>query len=217
MGTAIKFPAGLYGVTPEWDDAQRLEDAVRAAAAGGMRALQLRHKSADASLRLQLATHMRDVCKELGVVFLINDDWQLAQQVGADGVHLGRDDAHPGIVRQALGPDVLIGVSCYADPLRAQSLLTYGVAYIAFGAMFASQTKPLAPTAPMRVLQQGRELVLHQTHPRPAVVAIGGIDVRNASQIIQAGADSIAVVGGLFYASNIEAAARTLSESFSID
>lgn len=216
MGTAIKFPAGLYGVTPEWDDAQRLEHAVRAAAAGGMRALQLRHKSADASLRLQLATHMRDVCKELGVVFLINDDWQLAQHVGADGVHLGRDDAHPEIVRRALGPDMLIGVSCYADPLRAQSLLASEVAYIAFGAMFASQTKPLAPTAPMRVLGLGRELALRQPAPRPAVVAIGGIDTHNASQIIQAGADSIAVVGGLFHAPNIEAAARTLSESFSI-
>jgi len=217
MDAQLKFPAGLYGVTPEWDDASRLEDAVRAAARGGMRALQLRHKTADSSLRLKLASRMREVCRELNIIFLINDDWRLAKETGADGVHLGRDDDAPALVREQLGPDMLIGVSCYADPGRAQSFISSDVAYIAFGAMFASKTKPLAPPAPLDVLKTGREISLRQPLPRPAVVAIGGIDTSNAQQIFKAGADSIAVVGGLFLADDIESTARALSNSFSIN
>ncbi len=216
MISTTKFPRGLYGVTPEWDDPVRLEDAVRAAARGGMRALQLRHKTADAALRRSLAVRIQEVCKELGVVFLINDDWRLAQEIQADGVHLGQHDDAPDLVRRALGPDMLLGVSCYADPLRAQSLIQYDVAYIAFGAMFASQTKPLAPAAPLAVLQAGRKICLEQAMPRPAVVAIGGINLDNAQTIAQAGADAIAVVGSLFLATDIEATARALAAPFSL-
>ena len=217
MSAQLKFPAGLYGVTPEWEDPTRLEDAVRAAARGGMRALQLRHKTADAALRHKLASRMQAVCQELNIVFLINDDWHLAKEIGADGVHLGRDDGDPRHVREKIGADMLIGVSCYADPVRAESFLASDVAYIAFGAMFASQTKPFAPVAPLSVLQRGHEICLTQPLPRPAVVAIGGIDTSNAQQIYQAGADSIAVFAGLFLADNIEQTARTLSNSFSIN
>ncbi len=216
MLTPTKFPAGLYGVTPEWNDAARLETAVRAAARGGMRALQLRHKSADARLRRELAVRMRDVCKELGVVFLINDDWRLALDIHADGVHLGQHDDAPALVRSAIGPDMLIGVSCYADPVRAESFFEYDVAYVAFGAMFASQTKPLAPPAPVTVLRDGRERCELLAAPRPAVVAIGGITIHNAPRLADAGADSIAVVGSLFLAEDIEATARALSAPFSL-
>ena len=217
MNTQLKFPAGLYGVSPEWDDTVRLEDAVRAAARGGMRALQLRHKTADSALRYKLASHMREVCTELNIIFLINDDWRLAKEINADGVHLGRDDDGPAFVREQIGPDMLIGVSCYADPARAESFIACDVAYIAFGAMFASKTKPLAPPAPLSVLTTGREICLRQPAPRPAVVAIGGIDTSNTQQIFKAGADSIAVVGGLFLADDIESTARAFSNSISIN
>ncbi len=215
MISPTKFPCGLYGVTPEWNDPVRLEDAVRAAARGGMRALQLRHKTADTALRLSLAVRMQAVCKELGVVFLINDDWRLAQEIGADGVHLGRDDDAPALVRRAVGHEMLIGVSCYADPVRAASLMQYDVAYIAFGAMYASQTKPLAPPAPLSVLQAGLALCQQQPAPRPAVVAIGGISLSNAHRVAESGADAIAVVGSLFLATDIEATARALAAPFS--
>ncbi len=217
MTALTKFPSGLYGVTPEWDDPVRLEDAVRAAARGGMRALQLRHKTADATLRRSLAVHMQAVCKELGIVFLINDDWRLALAIQADGVHLGRNDEAPALVRSAVGTEMLIGVSCYADPVRAASFLQYDVAYIAFGAMYASQTKPLAPPAPLSVLQDGLELCRQQPAPRPAVVAIGGIGLSHAHKMAQAGADTIAVVGSLFLAADIEAAARALAAPFSLN
>lgn len=214
MQTALKFPPGLYGVTPDWDDVDRLEKAVRAAARGGMRALQLRHKTAEPGLRRQLAQRLLNVCNELGLVFLLNDDWRLALEIGAHGVHVGQHDDAPALVRQEIGPDMLLGVSCYADPQRAQQLLGHQVAYIAFGAMFPSATKPLAPTAPLEVLTAGQKLCQAIAAPRPAVVAIGGIGIKQASTLAAAGADSIAVVGSLFMAHDIEAAARALAAPF---
>ena len=214
MTAALRFPSGLYGVTPDWDDAARLEQATREAARGGMRALQLRHKTASPSLRATLAARLAAVCNELGLVFLINDDWRLARDVGAQGVHLGRDDEDPAVVREALGPGMLIGVSCYADPMRAARLIQHEVAYIAFGAMYASTTKPKAPPAPLSVLSDGRALCEAFDAPRPAVVAIGGIGAQHAGILAQAGADAIAVVGSLFLAPDIEATARALSAPF---
>lgn len=214
MSSTLKFPAGLYGVTPDWDDAARLEQAVRAAARGGMKALQLRHKTASPALRRDLALHLLEVCRELGVVFLINDDWRLALEIGAQGVHVGQHDDDPAQVRREIGADMLLGVSCYADLQRAQRLLQLQVSYIAFGAMYASSTKPHAPTAPIEVLIAGQALCQAFASPRPAVVAIGGIGVPQAATLAQSGADSIAVVGSLFLAPDIEAAARALSAPF---
>jgi thiamine-phosphate pyrophosphorylase len=210
----LRFPRGLYGITPEWDDADRLDHAVRAAARGGMTALQLRIKTATPTWRKALAIQLRDTCREVGVVFMINDDWRLALEIGADGVHVGREDDAPERVRRAIGPDLLLGVSCYADPALATKHLAHHVDYIAFGAMFASQTKPLAPTAPLSVLVAGKGLCQALPAPRPAVVAIGGIGVAQAASVIAAGADSLAVVGGLFAAPNIEETARAFSAKF---
>ena len=144
----LRFPSGLYGVTPEWSNASTLEQAVRAATRGGMRALQFRHKSPDRGLRKELAQGLATLCRELGVTFFINDDWRLALELMADGIHLGQHDDPVAMVRGEIGPDMLLGVSCYAKPQLAQQLLQYELAYIAFGAMYASQTKPLAPPAP---------------------------------------------------------------------
>ena len=197
MTNDLRFPRGLYGVTPEWADADRLDQAVRAAARGGMTALQLRIKTATPAWRKALAIKLRDTCREFGVVFMINDDWRLALEIGADGVH-----------------DLLLGVSCYADPALATKHLAHQLDYIAFGAMFASQTKPLAPPAPLSVVQTGRTLCQDIDTPRPAVVAIGGIRIAQAASVIRAGADSLAVVGGLFATPDIEETARAFSAKF---
>lgn len=212
---ALRFPSGLYGVTPEWNDANTLEQAVRAATRGGMRALQFRHKSPDRGLRKELAQGLATLCRELDVTFFINDDWRLALELKADGIHLGQHDDPVAMVRGEIGPEMLLGVSCYAKPQLARELLQHGVAYIAFGAMYASQTKPLAPPAPLSVLGEGRNLCAQYVSPRPAVVAIGGIGPQHAHDLATAGADSIAVIGSLFMAPDIEAAARALSQPFS--
>lgn len=224
MTELLKFPAGLYGVTPDWDDQERLEHAVRQASVGGMTSLQLRLKTVAPATRLSIAKRLREVCAQLKVVFLVNDDWQLAQAVQADGVHLGRDDADPFVVRKAVGHSMLIGVSCYADLERARHLLEVPADYIAFGAMFASSTKPTAPPAPTAILSQAKAMVqtaqaLHKKstqrdEPRCAIVAIGGITPENASTLTQAGADSLAVVGALFNAPNIQTVAQRFRQLF---
>jgi thiamine-phosphate pyrophosphorylase len=217
MDNNLRFPRGLYGVTPEWTDADKLDQAVRAAARGGMTALQLRHKTATPAWRKALALKLRDTCQAFGVVFMINDDWRLALEIGADGVHVGREDDAPSVVRREIGSNLLLGVSCYADTALAAKHLAHNVDYIAFGAMFSSQTKPLAPPAPLSVLRDGQTLCQTMAQPRPAVVAIGGIGAAQADSVIRAGADVIAVVGGLFATPNIEETARALSAKFQTD
>ncbi|UOD50198.1 thiamine phosphate synthase [Orrella daihaiensis] len=202
MKQALRFPSGLYGVTPDWHDADRLEQAIRQAAAGGMTAVQLRLKEVTPTQRRAIAQHLLPVCRDLQVPLIMNDDWQLAIELGADGVHLGKDDADPAQVRSQLPPSMLLGVSCYSDLDRARQMLAVGVDYIAFGAMFSSGTKPQASRAQLTILTQAQALVKSMA-PRPAVVAIGGITADNAASVLAAGADSLAVVGGLFITDDI--------------
>ena len=164
---ALRFPAGLYGVTPEWDDTERLLQAVRAAAEGGMRALQLRRKNVPDAERAAQARALAPLCRELGVVFLINDDWKLALEVGADGAHVGRDDDSLARIRAEAGPDLILGGSSYDDLNRARELLDAGADYIAFGAMFASTVKPDTVRAPLSVLTEARKLVEERDGPGP--------------------------------------------------
>jgi thiamine-phosphate pyrophosphorylase len=145
---------------------------------------------------------------------LINDDWQLALDIKADGIHLGQHDEDPQIVRAEVGDDMMIGVSCYASLSRAQSLLRCAPVYIAFGAMFASETKPLAPPASLSVLGEALTLTTVLGEPRPGVAAIGGINLSNARPVIEAGATSLAVVGGLFHTTDIKSTAQAFSELF---
>jgi len=204
---SLRFPAGVYGVTPEWDDTGRLAEAVRAAARGGMRALQLRRKHAAPDLLRRQAAALAALCRELGVVFLVNDDWRLAREVGAHGAHLGRDDGDLAAARRA-APELVLGASCYDDIGRARAMLAAGADYIAFGAVYPSPSKPLAVRAPLSLLGQARALAEACPAPRPAVVAIGGIAPDNAPAVAQAGADSLAMISGLFDAPDTEAAAR---------
>ncbi len=212
---SLRFPTGLYGVTPEWDDTDRLLQAVRDAAAGGMRSLQLRRKNVPDAVRAAQARALAPLCRELGVVFLINDDWRLALDVGADGAHVGRDDESLAHIRREAGPDLILGGSSYDDLTRARELLDAGADYIAFGAMFASMVKPDTVRAPLSVLTEARRLADERDAPRPAVVAIGGITPANAPLVAQAGADTIAVITSLFEAPSIRAAAVACSAPYS--
>lgn len=208
MTARLRFPRGLYGVTPEWDDTQRLLAAVRAAAAGGMAALQWRRKTGAPRARLAQARALRALCKDLGVVFIVNDDWRLAAEIAADGVHLGREDGSARQARLALGPGAIIGCSCYNEPGLARQALASGADYIAFGAVYPSLVKPQAVRATLEHIRQGRALAESvRTLPRPAVVAIGGLSPANAAPVIAAGADSIALISGLFAAPRIRDAA----------
>lgn len=215
MSSSLRFPQGLYGVTPEWDDTDKLIEAITAAANGGMTALQWRRKTASPEAGLVQARQVVDVCRQLKVVSIVNDDWRLAALLDADGVHLGRDDGNLAEARLALGPQKIIGCSCYNQPALAVPALAAGVDYIAFGAMYPSRVKPDAARATLEHIEQGRMLVESgNNRPRAAVVAIGGITADNAGPIIHAGADSVALISGLFESGNIQAAAARCKALF---
>jgi len=178
----------LPGRRPESVWFEIIEDAL----ANGVSVLQFRDKSDDREKRLRLAKALRDLCRNYGVSFIVNDDIDLAAESNADGVHLGRDDLGVADARTRLGSDALIGVTCYDDLSRAREAEAIGADYAAFGRFFPSITKPTATSAGLDVLQRARQAL---TIPR---VAIGGIDLNNASSVIAAGADAIAVIGAVF-------------------
>jgi len=204
----IRFPQGLYGLTPEWGDFNRLCAAVACAAQGGMVALQWRRKTLTADQHLTQARAMADLCRKLEVVFIVNDDWRLALAVDADGVHLGREDGSMRDARQALGTGKILGRSCYDQPELARQAMMEGADYVAFGAVYPSSTKPHAVRASFEQIAHGRRMADIYARPRPAVVAIGGITPGNAAAVVRAGADSVALIQGLFEAPDVTQAAR---------
>jgi thiamine-phosphate pyrophosphorylase len=132
----------------------------------------------------------------------------VAKEIGADGVHVGREDPPVTEARDLLGPNVIIGASCYGDVERAVAAEQAGADYVAFGTPFPSPTKTKRTDISLRIFQEAK----HRVHV--PVFAIGGIAMANAQQIIDAGADGIAVVSGVFGAPDVEAAARALAQLF---
>lgn len=197
---------GLYAITPDELNTAELLRKVALVLRGGAQVLQYRNKLANAELRLAQAVALRELSNEFATTFIINDDVQLAQQVAADGVHLGGDDASIAEARKQLGNNKIIGASCYTRLQLAQQATLQGANYVAFGAFFASSVKPNAPVATVELLQQAR---LELNVP---LVAIGGITLQNAKQLIAAGADALAVISAVFNADDIQAAAQQFSE-----
>lgn len=186
----MKFPSrGLYAITQTTDKSitQVIAD-VEAALQGGAVVVQYRDKQPQDARRL--AHELLKVCHAHQAPLLINDDVELALAVGADGVHLGRDDGDIASARRRLGSEAIIGVSCYNDIERAKSAA--GADYVAFGRFFPSGSKPLAAPADIATLRQARQ------HLNVPIVAIGGILPENGGQLLEAGADLLAVIGGLF-------------------
>ena len=201
--------SGLYAITPEINDTGTLLVAVRAAIEGGARIVQYRNKHAAQAKRLEHAIGLSAVCLKFGAMFIINDDVALALQVDADGVHLGKSDGDLVKARKRLGPQRLLGASCYDDLALAQAACDAGADHIAFGSVFASPTKPDAIRAPHSLFADARLRGI-----RCPMVAIGGITVDNASAVIAAGASATAVISDLFDAADIRARAQQFSAWF---
>lgn len=202
---------GLYVITDDRRAGPRaLCSAVSAALRGGARIVQYRDKGQDPARRLAEAQALAELCRAHRAVFLVNDDVDLAVAAGADGVHLGRDDADVAAARGRLPDSGLIGVSCYNRFETARQAAALGADYIAFGSFFPSPTKPAAVRAgPDLLVRARRELAL------PAV-AIGGISPENGAALVRAGADMLAVISAVFAAPDISAAARAFSNCFGI-
>lgn len=199
---------GLYAITPETADGARLLADVEAALAGGCRIVQLRDKESAMPERLARARALRQLTRRHGALLLINDDLALAALVDADGAHLGREDGNLRAARAILGPDKILGASCYADMAAARSAAGAGADYVAFGAVYPSPTKPKAAVAPMTLFAQAASALSAST------CAIGGITLANAPPLIAAGADLLAVITDLFGAPDIAARAAAYQRLF---
>lgn len=199
---------GVYAITDNNFKGNDIADQVARAIEGGARVVQYRDKSTDTDLRQAEASAILRVCEANGVPLLINDDIGLAARIGAHGAHIGREDAALIAARARLGPHAIIGVSCYNDLELARHAEAGGADYVAFGRFFSSQSKPLAVQADPRLLLQAS-----QTLGCP-IVAIGGITADNGARLIQAGADMLAVIRGIFAADDITQATRSLETLF---
>lgn len=173
----------------------------------GVKIIQYRDKVSTQSDRYKIAKSLRELTQDYKSLLLINDDAQLAASVDADGVHLGKEDISIEEARSSLGENKIIGASCYASYVNAQPAINASADYIAFGSFFPSPTKPDAPRAEIELIQQAK-----QDYKIP-VCAIGGITPQNATNVLAAGADMIAVISAVFNASSPK---RAVQEYLSI-
>ena len=187
---------GLYAITPEGVDPGK----VRLALEGGIALLQYRNKRRDRDHGDAIV----EMAKAYGVPVIVNDDIDLALELGAQGAHLGRDDGDLKAARQKLGGR-LLGASCYNDVRLARAAVAEGADYVAFGSVFASPTKPGAVRAPLSLFGESLGVPL---------CAIGGITLQNAREVIKAGADLLAVISDLFEATDIRARAADYGKLF---
>jgi len=198
----------LYAVTPEESDTRVLTGKVRLALSGGARTVQYRTKSADRALRRAQAEALCALCRDAHALFIVDDDLDLALFVGADGLHLGREDLEIERAREELGGTKLLGASCYDRLDLAIAAGRQGADYVAFGSVFPSHTKPGAIRAPLALFREAR------TRLDIPIVAIGGITPENGREVIDSGADAIAVISALFDAPDVDAAARAFDRLF---
>lgn len=199
---------GIYAITPDTLDTPALLAKVETALQSGIALLQYRSKSLDKALRAQQAQALVALCRRHQVPCLINDDLELALAVGADGVHLGQDDGPLAPARAALGAQAIIGRSCYNSLELAQMAADEGADYLAFGRFYPSSTKPNNLQAEPELLREARARF------NLPLVAIGGIRPENAAPLIKAGADYLALIGGLFQAPDIAKACQQLNHLF---
>jgi thiamine-phosphate pyrophosphorylase len=198
---------GLYLITPDEPDTGRLMARLAPAIAAGPALLQYRNKLASPARRREQLVEILPLCRAAGLPLLVNDYWELAMELGADGAHLGADDGSLAQARAALGHGAILGASCYDELPRAADAAAQGASYVAFGAFFPSGTKPLARRATPDLLAAAAGFGL----PR---VAIGGITPDNGASLVAAGADLLAVIAGVFDSPDPATAVRAYRRCF---
>ncbi len=203
------IPVGLYAITdPILTPSASIAEQVKLAILGGARMVQYRDNACPYAQREWQAAALMRVCNEHRVPLIVNNDVELAHKVGAHGAHLGRNDMRLREARALLGRHSIIGVSCYDDFTRAEQARQAGADYVAFGSFFASTIKPGAPVAGLDLLTRARRVL------ELPVCAIGGITADNATQVVCAGADLIAVASGVFAQPDPKSAARRIAALF---
>jgi len=183
----------LYAIT---DDrlmpGDQLFSKTKAVLDGGCRLIQYRSKQDSLSSKTQNALRLKTICDDYNATLIINDDVEIALTVSAHGVHLGQNDSDLSVARSSLGKEVIIGATCHDSVDLAMSAYQNGASYLAFGRFFSSMTKPEAKPAAIGILRNAQEKT------QLPIVAIGGINLKNAPSLIDAGADCLAVCNDLF-------------------
>jgi thiamine-phosphate pyrophosphorylase len=193
---------GLYLVTPDWDDTERLLAATGQALEADAALVQYRNKTASADLRLEQASALLALCRRHGRPLIINDHVDLCLQLDADGVHVGGLDAPVAAVRAALGPSKIVGASCYGQLALARAAQDAGASYVAFGGFFPSKVKVYEVSTPLHIVAQAKARL------RVPVVVIGGMTAANARPLVALGADLVAAISSVYLAEDAGAAAR---------
>ena len=193
---------GLYLVTPDWDDTERLLAATGQALEAGAALVQYRNKTASADLRLEQASALLALCRRHGRPLLINDHVDLCLQLDADGVHVGGTDAPVAAARAALGASKIVGASCYGQLALAQAAQDAGASYAAFGGFYPSKVKVYEVSTPLHIVAQAKARL------RVPVVVIGGMTAANARPLVALGADLVAAISSVYLAEDAGAAAR---------
>lgn len=189
---------GLYLVTPDWNDTGRLLDVTEEALAAGVSLLQYRHKTALIELRYVQASALQSLCQKYAVPFIVNDFVTLALQLNADGVHVGGLDVSVAQARLSLGPDKIVGASCYGDLSLAHLAQLQGASYMAFGGFYPSAVKQYSFTTCPSIVETAKvELSLPQ-------VVIGGMTVDSARPLVARGADMVAAISSVYNATKPE-------------
>jgi len=201
---------GIYAILPanlETDDLlQHAEEALK----GGVKTLQLRDKKKGFKQALKRAKALKELTVQHGASLIVNDSIQLAQEAGADGVHLGKDDIENlTLLRQSADSGLIFGVTCRADAAFGKHALDSGADYLSFGAVFPTTSKPEVPTIGLARLQKAKQLF-----PSANIIAIGGITAEAISAVKSTGVDSVAVISGLFASDDIESTARAMCNAW---
>lgn len=197
----------LYAITDRhWLNGETLYQQVEKALKGGVTFLQLREKNLDEEDFMKEARKIKALCKKYKVPLIINDNVEIAREIDADGVHVGQSDMEAGDVRDRLGPDKIIGVSC-KNVEQALLAKKHGADYLGVGAMYPTGTKKDATAVTTEALSE-----ICQAVDIP-VVAIGGINKNRLEPLKGTGVDGVAVVSAIFAAEDIEKATRELKEA----
>lgn len=197
-----KIAGGLYAITDTGLDPATMLSKSREILAAGAALIQYRNKHGHTGQRIKEARRLLKLCRKFNVPLIINDDITLAAEIGADGVHLGKNDPPVAVARTHLGDKAIIGCSCYNSLKQADVAAAGGADYLAFGSFFASPTKPDALPADPGIIRQAKQSM------GLLVAAIGGITPVNGMTLINAGADMLAVISGLYGSDNPFDAAR---------
>ncbi len=199
---------GLYLVTPDWDDTDKMLAATEQAILGGATLVQYRHKTAADDLRREQAAALLKLCREHGRPLIINDHVELCIALDADGVHVGGTDASVAQVRARVGASKIVGASCYGQLQLAKEAAAAGASYVAFGGFYPSRVKKYDVSTPPSIVSDALQSI------NVPLCVIGGMTVDNAKPLVDLGAHMVAAISSVYAADDQRAAASSFAQLF---